>query len=238
MLPPDAIAKGQKLMQLYRGGVGGERTNAGRLLLAHLKTNDLTLYDLDSSLPVTQDVSALDHWRESAALMAKLGGPEQDDVLTQLVDAPDLTNTELLRLLEVVDLESLINLRADGWAYTSGDVGAAEQYRAAGLRVTAQSLLGFSGSLAQRLRNAVLQQHHFQTHPQRLLRAEDELQQHFLAGLVLALTGHEAELVAGGVQAHLDAGQLARLRALQAQHSAQARAAALQAAQEFGQRLS
>ena len=63
----EATEKGRKLMALYRRGVGGERVNAGRLLLAHLRAHDLTLFDLDGSLPVSQDLAELDRWRESAA---------------------------------------------------------------------------------------------------------------------------------------------------------------------------
>ncbi|GGL92491.1 hypothetical protein GCM10010840_33310 [Deinococcus aerolatus] len=219
------LDRGRKLLHLYRRGVGGERTNAGRLLLTHLKTHDLTLYDLDPSLPVSQDLSDLDRWRESAALLAQIGKPEQDDVLTRLVDATDLTETELARLLQAVDTETLVDVRADGWAYTHG--GNADDYRRAARQVTPAVLLAGQGSLADRLLAATLHRHHLLTHPERNIRASDELQKRVLLGLIFGLTGHRAEATEAGVRAHLNADQLARVRALLAGHGERLKAGAL-----------
>lgn len=231
----DARTKGIKLLHLYRRGVGGERANAGRLLLAHLRTHDLTLYDLDNSLPVSQDLSALENWRESAALLAKLGTPEEAQALTQLVDAPDLTSAELERLLAAVDLGKLVDVRADGWAYKSG--GDAEMYRRVGHTVGAAALHALSGSLAQRLEEATLRAVFFQTHPRRLIRTDNAVQQHFALGVVRALSGQPGEPTEGGIYAHLDIEQLARLRALLAQHSAEAERRAWAAAEAYGTSL-
>lgn len=230
-----AIAKGKKLFHLYRRGVGGERDNAGRLLLAHLKKYDLTLYDLDPSLPVSQELSALANWRESAALLAKLGGPEQDDALTQLVDADDLTEAEMQRLLEVVNLQTLGELRLSGWIYQHG--GQVEQYRQSASQVTSSELLHYHGSLAERLKQATLQRHYQQTHPKRLIRSQDEIERAFVAGLVFALSGHAARSVPEGIEAHLNVEQLAKLRALLASYTAEAKRAALDAARQFGEKL-
>lgn len=234
----EAIAKGIKLLELYRRGVGGERQNAGRLLLGHLRSQDLTLYDLDASLPVTQNLDALDNWRESASLLTRLGTPEQDEVLARLVDAEDLTEPEMARLLGAVELSTLADLRADGWAYSASQPHLAQEYRRAAQSVTSADVLRQSGSLAQRLQRATLQAHWRQTHPQRLLRADDDLGQRFLLGLVQAVSGEHGEAVPGGVQAYLDAQQLARLRALQAQGQREARERALAAAEAYGASLS
>lgn len=226
------VERGRKLLHLYRRGVGGERTNAGRLLLTHLKTHDLTLYDLDASLPVSQELADLDNWRASAALLARIGKPEQDDVLTRLVDATDLTEAEIARLLRAVDTETLVDVRADGWAYTHG--GNAEDYRRAARRVTAPVLLSGRGSLADRLLAATLHQHHLLTHPERNIRAADELQKCVLLGLIFGLTGHRAEATEWGVRAHLNAEQLARVRALLAGQGERLKAEALRRAEELG----
>ncbi len=222
------LDRGRKLLHLYRRGVGGERTNAGRLLLTHLKTHDLTLYDLDASLPVSQELSDLDRWRESAALLARIGQPEQDDVLTRLVDATDLTEDELARLLRAVDTEKLVDVRADGWAYTHG--GNADDYRRAARQVTPAVLMAGRGSLADRLLAATLHRHHLLTHPERVIRAADELQKRVLLGLIFGLTGHRAETTAEGVRAHLNVDQLARVRALLAGHGERLKAEALRRA--------
>ncbi len=239
-VPAAAHERGRKLLGLYRGGVGGERTNAGRLLLAHLKTHDLTLYDLDPSLPVTQDLGALENWRESAALFSQLDTPDHDDALTRLVDAGDLTEAELARLLERVDLQRLVDVRADGWAYTHGGAGAgdagadADAYRRAARSVTPAMLRGGRGSLADRLLSAVLREHHRLTHPERLIRAADELHKRVLLGLIYGLTGTRAEPVPEGVRAHLNVDQLARVRALLASQGERLVGEALRHAEALG----
>ncbi|GGM10776.1 hypothetical protein [Deinococcus aerophilus] len=234
-----AHERGRKLLGLYRRGVGGERTNAGRLLLAHLRTHDLTLYDLDPSLPVTQDLGALENWRESAALFSQLDTPAHDDALTRLVDAGDLTDAELARLLERVDLQRLVDVRADGWAYAHGGDGHgrtadADAYRRAARSVTPAMLLGGRGSLADRLLAAVLREHHRLTHPERLIRAADELQKRVLLGLIFGLTGTRGELVPEGVRAHLNVDQLARVRALLASQGERLAGEALRHAEALG----
>lgn len=230
-----AIEKGLKLLHLYRRGVGGERQNAGRLLLAHLRTHDLTLYDLDSSLPVSQDMAALDAWRETASLMTRLGTPDQDGVLTQLVDAEDLTESELRKLLDAVDLNKLAEVRADGWAYTQG--ADPESYRQAARSLRPAAVLAQTGSLAQRMQQATVAAHHRLTHPERQIRAATPVQQRFVLGLVLGLSGHPGELTETGVRAHLNVEQLARLRALLSQYGMQAEEAALRAAEQLGHHL-
>lgn len=230
-----AIAKGRKLIHLYRRGVGGERHNAGRLLLTHLHTHDLTLYDLDPGLPVTQDIAALDAWRETASLMTRLGTPEQDDVLTQLVDAEDLTEAELRKLLDAVDLNKLAEVRADGWAYTQD--AEPEQYRQAARTIRPAEVLAQTGSLAQRMLSATMTAHYRLTHPERQIRASGPVQQRFVLGLVLGLSGQPGEVTETGVRAYLDVEQLSRLRALLSQYGGQAEETALRAAENLGRQL-
>lgn len=232
----DAVARGHKLLHLYRRGVGGERHNAGRLLTAHLRAHDLTLYDLDPGLPVSQDLTVLDRWRESALWMARLG-TEPEAVLTALVDAGDLTPAELDRLIASVDLDKLLDARLDGWAYAEGtDPGtyrqAASQVRAGDLTTPEQS-----GSLAGRFQAAARLALFRQTHPERTIRTRDETEQAFVLGLVEALTGRSGEATAQGVRAGLNAGELARLRALIAEHGDRAQEVARQAAWAYGRSL-
>ncbi|UBV44615.1 hypothetical protein LAJ19_17745 (plasmid) [Deinococcus taeanensis] len=209
-------ARGIKLIGLYRRGVGGERENAGRLLLTHLKQHDLTLYDLDQSLPVTQDIRALDQYRDGAALLARLGDDPQGEVLLQLVDAEDLTSAEVRRVLDRVDLDRLAQSRLEGSAHVAGlPVGDLQQ---AAARVTPDQLMAGSGSLAQRFLQAIRQQHWNLQHPERLIRASDPLAQHLILGLVRGLTGQTGQADAAGVRAHLDPDQLTRLRTLMAHH--------------------
>ncbi|UQN09877.1 hypothetical protein [Deinococcus sp. QL22] len=230
-----AIQKGRKLIHLYRRGVGGERQNAGRLLLAHLRTHDLTLYDLDPSLPVSQEMAALDSWRETASLMTRLGTTEQDEVLTQLVDAEDLTDAELLKLLDAVDLNKLAEVRADGWAYTHD--ADPEQYRQAARTIRPADVLAQSGSLARRMQDATVSAHFRLTHPERQIRASGPVQQRFVLGLVRGLTGQPGEVTETGVRAYLDVEQLSRLRALLSQYGGQAEESALRAAENLGREL-
>ncbi|MFT2721225.1 hypothetical protein ACMT4L_14615 [Deinococcus sp. A31D244] len=236
-----ALERGRKLMGLYRGGVGGERANAGRLLGAHLRTHDLTLFDLHPALPVTQDLSALDSFRESAALFSQLGTDGQDDALTALVDADDLTEPELRRLLGAVDLHKLAQARVDGWASLDG-VDPQALAQAAG-RLTEADVLAGSGSLARRLRFAAARQLYRQTHPLRLIRTGSPVQSAFVRALLDTLSGHPSaerrddQGALLGVEAHLSAPQLARARALIATFAAEADRRAAQAARDFGEEL-
>jgi hypothetical protein len=232
----DAVARGHKLLHLYRRGVGGERQNAGRLLTAHLRTHDLTLYDLDRGLPVSQDLAVLDGWRESALWMARLG-TEPEAVLTALVDAEDLTPAELGRLIASVDLDKLLGARLDGWAYAEG--APPELYRQAASQVRAGDLSApdLSGSLAQRFQAAARLALFRQTHPERTLRTQGATEQAFVLGIVEGLTGQSGETTEDGVRARLTADQLARLRALVAEHGSDAREVARQAAQAYGKSL-
>lgn len=250
-----AIEKGKKLVHLYRRGVGGERKNAGRLLIQHLKRCDLTLYDLDSSLPVSQELSALDHWRESAALLQKLGTTEQEKALMQLVDADDLTSDEMERLLEIVDLQALSQARLSGWIHTIADGSTRahntnntnkddiESYHDAARQVQATHLQSLEGSLSQRLREAILREHYKLNHPERLIRSSHECEQYFIASLARELSGHPAQIVQdgggqdSGVRAYLSVEQLARLRALLQNHKNTAQKRARQAIQDLATEL-
>lgn len=247
-------ARALKLLHLYRRGVGGERQNAGRQLAALLREHDLTLYDLDPSLPVSQDLTALEEWRESASLLtrlrrsesgqAPLAPEEASELLTRLVDAPDLTAPELRWLLERVDLAKLLDLRADGWAYAHG--GAAQDYRTHGAGLGPADLLApelppGAASLAERLRAATERRREEARHaafPERLIRTEGGVTAHFVLGLAAGL-GAQARLDPGGagVYARLSADQLARLRTLLTHHQAGAEAAAQAAAEAYGRSL-
>lgn len=208
-------SKGRKLVELYRRGVGGERPNAGRLLSRYLREHDLTLYDLDPSLPVTQEVTALDHWRESAAWVARLPQDQDGEFLGRLIDADDLTTGELRNVIDRLDLEKLAQTRLSGWAHSSGIKG--EELERAARHVTPDQLLTGSGSLAQRFRESTLSQHWKLTHPERLLRTSDELSQQVVLGLVSGLSGRPGWPDPEGVRAYLDASELARIRAMMAQ---------------------
>lgn len=235
MVSPGTLEKGRKLALLYRRSTGGERQNAGRLLAAHLRTHDLTLYDLEPSLSVTRDLGELDGWRESAALLILLGTPRQDEALTHLVDAADLTETEMNRLLHAVDLGKLASGRVDGWAHSLG--GDPVTYLQAANTVTPEAVARQTGSLAARLQAATVHEHFLLTHPERTIRTSSPIQQRFLLGLLGRLSGAPAQMTETGVRARLNVEQLARVRALLSQHGAEAERAALRAAEELGKRL-
>ena len=231
-----AHERGRKLIHLYRRGMGGERENAGRLLTAHLRAHDLTLYDLDPSLPVSQDVRALESWRESASLLLRLGTLERDEVLSRLVDATDLTQAEVERVLAALDLEKLVRTRAEGWAYgdrVEGDDLEAADYERVGQGLTSAEVLNFSGSVAERVRAALRERRYVATHPQRLLRAADPLTAHLFLGLVRAVGGRGATLTEAGVSVRLSPDQLARLRALMATHGEELTRQALRQAEDL-----
>lgn len=226
-----AVERGRKLVHLYRRGVGGERDNAGRALAAHLRTHDLTLYDLDPSLPVTQDVRALEGWREGAALLSLLGTGQQDEALSRLVDAGDLTPAEVARVLAATDLEKLVRSRAEGWAY--GDGLEAADYTLGAGALTPAEVLASSGSLAERVRAALRERHHHRTHPQRLLRAGDALTAHLFLGFVRAVGGRGAEVTREGVSVRLNPDQLARVRTLMATYGEDLTRQALRQAEDL-----
>ncbi len=230
-----ALEKGRKLIRLSREGVGGEKVNARKLLASHLKVNDLTLYDLDASLPVSQDLAALESWRESAALLTKLGTDEQDEVLTALVDATDLTNAELTKLITATDLQKLAEVRAEGWAYQAKQ--PVSEYLQAAKSVTQADILEYSGSLAQRLQQAAAKAHFAKTHPERLIKTQNDLERYFVRGILQSVSGYVGTFSPEGVRAHLNVEQLARIRALLAQHLPQAQRIALDAAEQYGRTL-
>ena len=93
--------------------------------------------------------------------------------------------------------------------------------------------LAAPAALADRLLAATLHRHHLLTHPERTIRAADELQKRVLLGLIFGLTGHRAEATADGVRAHLNADQLARVRALLAGQGERLKAEALRRAEEL-----
>ncbi|MVN87583.1 hypothetical protein GO986_12480 [Deinococcus sp. HMF7620] len=201
-----------KLLQLARRGVGGERSNAARLLLTHLQTHDLTLYDIDPGLPVTQDLSVLASIREAQLYLAKLGTDEQDEALGHLVDDPSLTAAEIARVVEVLDLTLLAQTRAATWAHLDG---ADEQaYLGAAAQVTPAALSDFGGSIAARTHEAVRQALWLATHPQRLLRVQGELEQLLVSGLLAGLGARRIQTTPEGVQAHLSGEQLALVRSM------------------------
>ncbi|MFC6592759.1 hypothetical protein ACFP81_12645 [Deinococcus lacus] len=230
------LGRGRKLIELYRRGVGGERDNAGRLLLAWLTQHDLTLYDLDPSLPVSRDLAALDEWRQSAAWLSQLGSEAHEEALLHLVDADDLTVPEMSRLLEAVDLDKLMSQRIDGWAHADA-ADLADYIQAARQLPPAADWLGGSGSLASRLHAAVRLTAWRARHPARLLKTRSTLETRFVLGLVRGLGAPAGQLHPQGVEAHLSVAQLARLRALLATHLPSAEAQAYQAAEQLGEEL-
>jgi hypothetical protein len=199
-----------KLLHLSLRGVGGEQRNAARLLLTHLQTHDLTLYDIDPGLPVTQDLAVLPDIQEAQLHLAKLGTDDQDMALTLLVDDSTLTLSQIERVLDVLDLSALGQSRAQAWAHL--DQGDEQIY----LRLTSQirpaDLQVWSGSIAERLRTALHAAAWSKLHPLRLLRVTGDLDQALVQGFVQGLGASQVRLTSEGVQGHLSAEQLARTR--------------------------
>lgn len=144
-----------KLLQLARRGVLGERANAARLLLTHLQTHNLTPFNIDLRLPVTQDLSVPDAPREAQLKLARLGTDGQDQALGMLVDDPTLTPANFGRVLAVMDLDLLARTRAQAWAHLDGlDRGA---HHTATHHITPQDLKVFPSSMARRTHAALRQ---------------------------------------------------------------------------------
>ena len=232
--PSPVRSRALKLLQLARRGVGGERDNALRLLLAHLRTHDLTLFDIDPGLPITQDVTALANLRESQLLMAHLGSASQDEALDQLVDATDLTSAELTRVLDVMDPVVLARVRAPGWAHLDGV--SDEAYLNVAGRLTPATLQAYTGSIAQRAHAAVRSLHWQTQYPLRTLRVQGDLEQALVAGMLSGLGAVRVQITSEGVQAHLDAQQLAGARTMMANQLPALRREALDAARQLGER--
>ncbi|GGN46449.1 hypothetical protein [Deinococcus daejeonensis] len=207
-----ARTRALKLLQLARRGVGGERANATRLLLTHLQANDMTLFDIDPGLPVTQDLSVLDSLREAQLELAKLGTDRQDEALDRLVDDPTLTPAEIERVLSVMDLHILARHRTEAWAHLDGV--EERQYAAAVDRLDPRDLQAFAGSVAQRAHAAVRQAHWRATYPLRTLRVQGEVDQALVAGILSGLGAIGIRILPDGVEAHLNGDQLARARSM------------------------
>ncbi|GGS03698.1 hypothetical protein [Deinococcus sedimenti] len=233
--PPDQPARTRalKLLQLARRGVGGERTNATRLLLTHLQANDMTLFDIDPGLPVTQDLSVLDSLREAQLELAKLGTDRQDEALERLVDDPTLTPAEIERVLGVMDLQILARHRSEAWAHLDGvDSG---RYAALVDRLNPKALSAFGGSVAQRVHMALREAYWRAAYPLRTLRVQGEVDQALVAGLLTGLGGIGIRVLADGVEAHLDGDQLARARSMMVQDLPALRRTATDALRALGE---
>lgn len=205
-------ARALKLLQLARRGIGGERTNATRLLLTHLQANDMTLFDIDPGLPVTQDLSVLNSLRDAQLELAKLGTDRQDEALDRLVDDPSLTPAEIERVLSVMDLHILARHRTQAWAHM--DDVEERLYEAVVDRLDPRDLQAFPGSVAERAHAALRQAYWRATYPLRTLRVQGEMDQALVAGLLTGLGGIGVRILADGVEAHLNGDQLARARSM------------------------
>lgn len=199
-----------KLLHLSLRGVGGEQKNAARLLLTHLQMHDLTLYDIDPGLPVTQDLGVLSDIQEAQLHLAKLGTNEQDMALGLLVDDSTLTPSQIERVLDVLDLGALGQSRAQAWAHL--DQGDEQTYVRLAPQIRPADLKVWSGSIAERLRAALHAAAWAKLHPLRLLRVTGELDQVLVQGFVRGLGASQVRLTSEGVQGHLSAEQLARTR--------------------------
>lgn len=212
MLSEQEKQRAMKLAELALKGVGGEQSNSAKLLKALLERSGSLLSDIKPGWPENSDPATLIGWRESLTWLAQLEGPARQEAVQQLVDAEDLSQDEMRRLMLATDLESLVQARWRGWRTPSGEVQEREWATAAGSLENSQ-ILQQRGSLVQRIERAAALQIWEQRHPTRRIRTGDRLLSEYAAGLAEGLGGEVVEVSEAEISAKLDASQLARLRA-------------------------
>jgi len=221
---PETLGKARKLLNLYRGTSGGEQDKARAVLERLLRSNGLTLADLDPGLPRSADVSLVTAARSADAWLAALDRNDPDEVgaaLTALMDDPDLTEQERVRVLRHLDITRLTESRAEAWLYDLRDDEVSPEHLLAAARSLPEaSVLTVGGmSLAAAVRALVIPDARRRARPDRVLRADNETHAVYLAELCRLLSGLPARAVldeadAWTVRANVSAHELGRVRAL------------------------
>lgn len=249
MTQPDfhTIERARKLLGLWRGAVGGEKSKARGALMRVLEGTNLTLQDLEASLPPTRDPEDSLSVREADVLLLSLDGlhAERDAALTRLADLMGLSVSERERVLNFLDISRLVSSRAEGWAQTQADTEVtAEALMQAGRSLTENEVARATGAtLADSARNLSLLRAAQLVRPERTLKASGEYQAAFLAALCAALSGvptssHGPDAEGRySVKAHLSVNELSQVRARLARETAGLRRELLRAARLHGREV-
>ena len=249
MTAPDdrTLERARKLLGLWRGAVGGEKSKARGALMRVLEGAGLTLRDLEPTLPASLDPEDSLSVREADALLAALDGSreERDTALTRLADLPGLSVNERERVLKFLDVSRLVASRAEGWALSQSDSEiTAEALTRAGRTLSESEVARAPGAtLADAARNLSLVRAAQQVRPERNLKAASEYEAAFLAALCAALSGipasvsgpdHEGQF---RVAAHLSVNELSQVRARLAREQSGLRRELLRAARLYGREV-
>ncbi|AWN23745.1 hypothetical protein DKM44_11315 [Deinococcus irradiatisoli] len=244
---PHTVERARKLLGLWRGAVGGEKSKARGALMRVLEGAALTLRDLEAGLPPSRDPDDTLSLREAETLLAALdAGPEERDAaLTRLADLEGLTVPEREQVLGFLDVGRLVASRAEGWVQAQPDSEiSAEALAQAGRELTEAEVARAPGAtLADAARDLSLLRAAQAVRPPRILRAAGEYEAAFLAYLCAALSGVPASSHgpdAQGhyqVEAHLSVNELSQVRARLAREEAGLRRELLRAARLYGREV-
>jgi hypothetical protein len=244
---PDPRDRARKLLSLWRGAVGGEKSKARGALIRTLESAGLTLRDLESALPATRDPEDSLNVREADSLLAALNGDstERDAALSRLADLPGLSVPEREQVLKYLDTGRLVASRAEGWVQGQSDaeISALMLTRAGQTLSEAEVARAPGATLADAARDLALLQAAQLVRPERSLKAASEYEAAFIAALAAAISNVPASTHgpdAGGqfrVSAYLSADELSQVRARQAREAAGLRRELLRAARIYGRQV-
>ncbi|WP_161882061.1 hypothetical protein [Deinococcus alpinitundrae] len=241
---PHTVDRARKLLSLWRGAVGGEKSKARGALMRVLEGANLTLRDLEPGLPPGRDPEDTLTLREADTLLAALDGSptERDTALTRLADLPNLSVAERERVLRFLDVGRLVVSRAEGWVQAqSDDELTAESVAQAGRSLGESDVARHPGAtLADSARDLSLLHAASQVRPERTLKAADGYEAAFLAALCAALSRVPASVSGPDAQgqyqvaAHLSVNELSQVRARLSREAAGLRRELLRAARLYG----
>ncbi|WP_293914298.1 hypothetical protein [Deinococcus sp.] len=247
MTASDPRDRARKLLGLWRGAVGGEKSKARGALIRTLEAAGLTLRDLEISLPASRDPEDSLTVREADSLIAALDGDasERDAALSRLADLSGLNVPEREQVLRYLDIGRLVSSRAEGWVQGQSDAEISAQVlsQAGGQLSEAELARAPGDSLADAARDLALLRAALLVRPERTLKAEDEFEAAFIAALAAAISNVPASTHgpdAGGqyrVSAHLSADELSRVRARLAREASGLRRELLRAARIYGREM-
>ncbi len=241
------MQRARKLLGLWRGAVGGEKSKARGALMRVLESAGLTLRDLEAGLPPSRDPEDTHSLREADTLLAALdaGSEAREAALTRLADLTGLSVAERERALHFLDVGRLVASRAEGWAQAQPDGEiSAEALAQAGRELSEAEVARAPGAtLAGSARDLSLLRAAQLVRPPRTLKAAGEYEAAFLASLCAALSGVPASShgpdAAGQYQvaAHLSVNELSQVRARLAREEAGLRRELLRAARLYGREV-
>ena len=249
MTAPDdrTLERARKLLSLWRGAVGGEKSKARGALMRVLAGAHLTLRDLEPALPESLDPEDSLSVREADTLLAALDGTaeQRDAALTRLADLSGLSVPERERVLRFLDISRLVSSRAEGWIQGQSDTEITVQALSeAGRRLNEAEVARSPGmTLADAARDLSLLRAAQQVRPERSLKSASEYEAAFLAALAAAISGIPASVSGPDgegqfrVTAHLSVNELSQVRARLAREQSGLRRELLRSARLYGREV-